>query len=343
MSRGEPTDQEEIHILFCADHQFFQHVAVAAVSLAEASQRRIRIHVMTYSHDEAVEARLVSTLRPYGHVAVDFYYVGDTRLPDVLGHEYITKETYLRLFVSEVLPIDVRRVIYLDCDMVVLDDVERLWQVALNGNLIGAVECWNGSEDRNRFASIGIRRDHSYFNAGMLVIDLERWRAEKLTERLFAYMAEHNFELWSHDQDALNAVLQDEVQLVDRRWNVLTLWYTRWARMRHPAEYQESREALRRPAIIHYSSAEKPWKFRTWTHKRAVYFQFLDKTAWGGDRPQLASAMQSLEYDIARRLVGLGLDIYLVIPIYRRARSLIARAIPRRPPSEAYKVWDPAR
>ena len=63
-------------------------------------------------------------------------------------------------------------------------------------------------------------------------------------------------------------------------------------------------------------------------HKRAVYFQFLDKTAWGGDRPQLASAMQSLEYDIARRLVGLGLDIYLVIPIYRRARSLIARAIP---------------
>ena len=210
--------------------------------------------------------------------------------------------------------------------MVVLDDIEYLWRLDLAGKTVAAVECWNGADDRTRFSSIGIRSDHGYFNAGLLVIDLDKWRDHRIAERLFAYMSEHRFGLWSHDQDALNAVLQDEVRLIERRWNVQTLWYTHWARRRHPVEYKASREALRRPAIIHYVSARQAVEVPDLDAPESRVLQVPPKYSVAWSRPRAEFGSESVSFLVRLRSTSGNIGVrYLrsVIPIYRRLFALL--------------------
>ena len=73
---------------------------------------------------------------------------------------------------------------------------------------------------------LGFRPGHRYVNAGVLVMDLDAWRRERISDQLFAFVSRHGERLFWHDQDALNVLLQGRITLLPRRWNVQTLWYT---------------------------------------------------------------------------------------------------------------------
>jgi lipopolysaccharide biosynthesis glycosyltransferase len=94
-------------------------------------------------------------------------------------------------------------------------------------------------------------------NSGVLVIDRARWRQTHATERLLAFVRQRGSDLALHDQDAINGVLFDEIKTLDCRWNLQARMY-RCGRRAAPHDYDATREARRRPAIIHYTGSEKP-------------------------------------------------------------------------------------
>lgn len=318
---GQHASDNGVHVLLCANCVYFQHLAVAAVSLAENSGRtHVQIHVMTCDHDEGVEAKLLATLRPYPNVVVTIYRVEDDRLQTMFVDKHLTKDTYLRFLAPDILPDSVSRVIYLDSDLVVLDDIGGLWDIDLAGNPLGAVPelDWWGEIPEQRMLDLGFRPGHRYVNAGVLVMDLDAWRRERISDQLFAFVSHHGERLTWHDQDALNILLQGRITLLPRRWNVQTLWYTHFVRTQFPKEYRETAPIRRSPAILHYSTKHKPWKFRVWTRKRATYFRFLARTAWGDELPPNLTHLQCIEERFARALLRAGVDIYVMTGIGRR-------------------------
>jgi len=114
--------------------------------------------------------------------------IGDVYVPWFLSHA-----TLYRLFAPDFLPANLKRVIYLDCDIVVRESLLGLWQTDLNGVLVGCVqnvtEPWFACVPQLPWKERGLPPDAPYFNAGVLVIDTDAWRRERVGERVLEVLS----------------------------------------------------------------------------------------------------------------------------------------------------------
>jgi len=203
----------------------------------------------------------------------------------------VSHATYFRILAPELLPPDLERVIYLDADVRVASDLGRLWTEPMRDASVLAVRDAGAplvSSPRGlvNHRELGLAPGLGYFNAGVMLIDLVRWRAEQLTPKLLRYLGEHAHAVRWWDQDALNALLAGRWGELDPRWNQIPQFW-------EPAQGEDDpfppalRElVIRDPWIVHYSTGSKPWHFGCSHPERERFFEVLDRTAWAGWRPQ---------------------------------------------------------
>ncbi len=171
--------------------------------------------------------------------------------------------TYYRLFLSSLLP-DCSRLLYIDVDVLICDDLSKLIDLDMQGKSVGTVQdvslcCDLSTEaERTRLAASG--HDMSrYFNAGIMLIDLDKWRSvpsfiDKV-EEVFCALPD----LMYPDQDILNYMFRDDMICLEKRWNFLTPQIESSTLIPESSEYRDDivkREAF---GIIHYAGV-KPWK-----------------------------------------------------------------------------------
>ncbi|WP_404400281.1 glycosyltransferase family 8 protein [Pelagibacterium halotolerans] len=163
-------------------------------------------------------------------------------------HKRMTNIVYARLLLDRFLPGDVKRLIYLDCDMMVMAPIEQLAELDLEGKSVAAVEEPSALTISNR-RDANENRDlidpaDPYFNAGLIVIDMNKWHAARIPECLATYIADGTMDRIYYDQDLLNIVFNNDVFLLDQRWNLIS----------PRAEHQAFN-----PFILHYTGERKPW------------------------------------------------------------------------------------
>ncbi len=304
---GEPP----ISVLFCADPGYVQHLAVAAVSLARSNPDcTLDVHLLARARDPAVEARLARSLAAFPNLSLTIHHVDAADLGRLPVARYWTPDVYLRYLAPDVLPASLERVLYLDCDLVVLDDIRPLWQTDLDGRALGAASDfpWDpDGSDAARRGALGIALDRPYVNSGVLLLDLGRWRRDAIAPRLFDFAERHACDLVFPDQDALNAVLGGDIHLLDCRWN-LQARMIGLARKAFPDEFAATRHARRHPAILHYTTADKPWLFRSNAARKADYLRHLRLTDWADAAPATAGRLARLEHRLGRMLLTAGID-----------------------------------
>lgn len=119
----------------------------------------------------------------------------------------------------------------------------------------------------------------AYVNSGVLLIDVRRWRELGLAARVIDYACRAGNRLAYHDQDAINAVLAGRILTLPFRWNCQARMFRANGSLTE-ADRTAIRAATRDPAIIHYTTAQKPWMFTAFMPKRALYRHYLGLTAW---------------------------------------------------------------
>ncbi|MGR6467192.1 glycosyltransferase family 8 protein [Rhizobium sp. PAMB 3182] len=160
-----------------------------------------------------------------------------------LRSPHVSRAAYARLFLPECLPKQ-DRVIWLDADTVVLDDLAPLWRVDLGSNLVAAApDLFIAEED---IVATGSRKG-CYFNSGVMLINLTLWRAEAIVRRARSHIAAPD--LICEDQSVLNRLCQGRVRLLGHEWNF------------HGARFDEYPVRIRRihPKILHFCGQRKPW------------------------------------------------------------------------------------
>ncbi|MDD6090897.1 MAG: glycosyltransferase family 8 protein [Hallerella succinigenes] len=165
----------------------------------------------------------------------------------------ISIATYLRLLTPEILPKHIDKVLYLDTDIIIQKDIEDLYEEDLNGIALAAVE-----DAPNESVVAKEIFPAPYFNAGVILLNLNFLRATKFTEHAFRYIKSNPDKLSLHDQDVLNALLHDKAKFLSIQWNLLDCYYN------DPPKIQTNKRsalkiALSDPAIIHFSGSIKPW------------------------------------------------------------------------------------
>ncbi len=199
--------------------------------------------------------------------------------------------TYNRLLLAEMLPSEVRKAIYLDADVIVTGDLHPLWERDLSGHLALAVpDAYFELYHHARFAGFAFRDEDRpaatdrYFNAGVLVIDVDAWRREEVGRRALTIAERYRDALQFHDQDALNCVLAGRWGALSPAWNLHELFdvLMYWDCRQYPRS--EVGEALRDPCVIHFIGPTKPWAAGCANVHASAFAAYHARTSWGDER-----------------------------------------------------------
>ncbi len=286
-----------LDIACSCDDRFAQHagVAIASALAASATPHRMRFWIITSGLAESNVDRLRQITDRHG-ATLEILPVDLKRLHGAPVGGHITLATYFRIFLPELLPESVTKLVYLDADVVVRRDLGELLAQDLGDNLVGAVV----NPRFQRWSSLGLDPSMGYFNAGILLIPLDVWRRESIQEKLCEIIATRAPILKQHDQDALNIAVAGRWQRLDLRWNQQYSFFLVGARGLglSPQAYQQ---LTADPFIVHYSGSTKPWAFSDDHPLRPLYFRYLNQTPFAPWRPQPRDSK-----DWIRKLVRLG-------------------------------------
>ncbi len=281
-----------VNILYTVNDAFAAQLAVGALSICENNKKADEINFFVFSDgvSGANQQAIEDLVAPYGR-RISFIDIHGfmTRIGESFDTAGWNEIVMSRLLIASFLPNTIDRLIYLDGDTVVRHSLEAFWATDLGDAVIGAAP--EPTADARRRESLGIG-GRQYFNAGVLLIDLQKWKDRNVEERILDYCKRNSDSLFANDQDALNVVLKDEVFYVPPAYNSCnSYWFYSYdflnGLMSDFCSEEEYSRAKNDPIIVHYLGEERPW--RKGNHHRFAddYYLYLEKTPWA-DTPMEA-------------------------------------------------------
>ena len=274
---------ETITIATACDNGYAQHTSVFLRSLfAKNSDTCFRIFIMVpddFAHREAIERNIGAHNACLQFVSVAANDVGPVKVGRV------TTAAYFRLFLGSLLPDNVERIIYFDSDIVINGPIRELWNIDLQDHVLGAVvDAVQNPLMRARLDLVRARLEMSatsqYINTGVLLIDLRRWRTDRIGEQALEFALRYPDRITWLDQDALNHVLNGDFKQISEHWNFQS------HRMKIDLKkYAEARCNLRSAAVIHFIGSQKPWLYMCNHPMQSLYWKYLRQTEWRNYRP----------------------------------------------------------
>jgi lipopolysaccharide biosynthesis glycosyltransferase len=286
---------EPIVIVAGTDDNYAIPLAVTLCSAISNMRRRSQVHIFIIDGgiSKANRKKLEQSLR-FENVRTRWVKPDSSRLKSMVISHHITLAAYYRLLIPELLPLQYKKVIYLDSDLVVKGDIEDFWNTDLQGKSLGAVQdtgILHVSDKRlgiKKYEELGIPANTKYFNSGVLVIDVEKWRDQGVSDRCITYVEKYKEHIRLHDQEALNVVLADDWVQLDPRWNQQFSIFECPCWQDSSFAEEDYNRLRQEPLIVHYSStAAKPWLLGCNHPLEDLYFKYIDKTAWAGWRMHL--------------------------------------------------------
>jgi len=192
---------------------------------------------------------------------------------------HLSFDAYVRLWVADFYSEEVTRVLYLDADIIVVGDIVELFNIDLGDAVLGAVPIpWY---DRNNLP--GYKREYGYFNSGVLLFNIARWRESNAHERVVEYIVEYRDIIRDADQDSLNACLFNEKYNLPLEWNVMNAYF-RGQPIGHLSAAEVDRIGMAAKAI-HFAGSSKPWHYMSNHPKKELYYEYISMTPWAKYTP----------------------------------------------------------
>ena len=277
-------DDHTVNIAICLDQNLIIPATVLLSSIKENSplDRLTRVFVITSFDPDKMQSSFSDSTS--SHLELVFIKV-ENKFQTLQSNDYITQGTYIRFLLPDLLP-DVPKILYLDVDTIVNRNPALLFDQALQGYSLGACADvamlvgspqWNDytiTHDGRNFSfkeyiavvlKMSVARNDDYFNAGVLLMDLEKWRRDGIAEKTVDYLIKHST-LKFMDQDGLNFIIDGNYIRLDTRWNAFAscsapAQYSARKIFSPPARRWEKARSLWRndPWIVHYAGPVKPW------------------------------------------------------------------------------------
>lgn len=267
MKTNEKTENA-IRICMACDDKYAMHCASAVASMIDnhKSEEKLEFFILNSAISKKSQSRLeklgntkVSSLKLINVNPLDFK---NCPLPENM---HFSLETYFRLKLPDFFP-DFDKVLYIDCDVTVLGDVKELWELDIAGVYAAVCEDIVPVEHLREF--IG---DFANFNAGVMVINLKKWREDRISQKCFDFIEHHSEKIFFVDQDVLNSMLIPKINYFPRFWNL------EYMPLNDVVSGLYSEQEIR---LIHHISRMKPWNTPFGHIYADKYFKYLAKTPW---------------------------------------------------------------
>lgn len=321
-------------ILYTLNENYVRHLAASMCSLCENnhSSEKIVFHIISCGMTEESKKKIVELSGRYGRDAV-FYEIGDIREKiqgnvDTKGFDI---SVLARLFVGRFVPESVERVLYLDCDTIIIDDISPYFNIDMGEHVLAGVP--EPVITKSRRPILDMEPRHDYYNAGVFLFNMKRWRELDGEKKVLTYFSENVEKLVANDQDALNACFKGQIKTVAPKYNYASYNiyypYRLLKKLSGEAPYV-SREVYEdskaHPAIIHYLGEERPWRRGNKHPYRKQYKYYLSLTDWKNSPDETGWKLYFLCFGIFNFVTRLfpGLRYRIIdslIPAFMRHRA----------------------
>lgn len=284
-------DSNKLHVVYASDDNFAEILGVSLISLLDNNKdmEEMNIYILDSGVSEDNRKKIESICEQYSRTLP--IWIQATNISEALNMDVVTDRgslsQYARLFISSVMPQDLSRVLYLDCDIIVNQSLSELWNLDLKGNTIGALMDAFSKQYR---ANIDLAPMDVMFNSGVMLVDLDKWKEKDVEGQLKDFIIKKKGKIQQGDQGALNAVLSKETYCFEPRFNSVTIYYdfTYQEMMvyRKPPEFyseDEILEAVEHPVMIHFTTSflsRRPW-IEGCEHRYVdVWLKYKNMTSW---------------------------------------------------------------
>lgn len=256
-----------VPIVFNCDKNYIKFLSATILSIIMHSSSQNKYEFIILHKDIGKEDQffIKEMIKEYPNFYVRFYHMGQYgdkyQINSWMCRSYITETAYYRLLIP-ILFKNLKKIIYLDCDIIVQDDIAELFHIDLKGNIIAAVKdhfisqiqkdkelCfpgfWNYAHD-----ILCIKDISGYFNSGVMVFDIQKMNEKDIFDQ-FLNVAKIN-NRYFQDQNILNSVLQGNILYLDPAWNVQLNMSSEIYTHLLSSQYSS-------PKILHFCSQRKPW------------------------------------------------------------------------------------
>jgi lipopolysaccharide biosynthesis glycosyltransferase len=269
-------EQKHIPVFLIADNNYAPFVATTMASILKNTKSFIEFYVINNGISEKNKQKIANEKKWFKNFSLNFVNI-DNELLNKLNEKNAQKSiwpkiVYAKFFIPEFdVSKKIKKAIYLDCDIIVKKDIKSLYDIDLENYIIGAVtedliynnkiyklEHYNSyrKKEIENIKKITNNKQHIYFNSGVMLIDMEKWRKEKITEK--AVKMASIIKNYFPDQTVLNAALSGKTKVLDSKYNEFTHKFELYGKHVDMDISKYIRENYPKAVIIHYAG-KKPW------------------------------------------------------------------------------------
>ena len=268
------------HVTCNTDDNYAQHCCAMLCSLFENNKDMgFNVHILTSGLSVNNMGQIKKLCEKYQSQLM-VYDVDESRLEGVKFRKSrpLTKAAYYRILLPDYLDKSIERVLYLDCDMIVMGSLKELFDLEIDNYALAAtLDCmpWNSIHR----SQLQFEADERSFCSGIMMINLKYWREHDAMEKLLEYSKRDKNPVHLHDQDSFNYVFKKQWFLIPPKWNKPS---NSFLTNMDNLQYFDIFEYVYNPKIIHFSSQAKPWLNMTFPYSSEYRF-YLDLS--GFDNP----------------------------------------------------------
>jgi len=312
-----------LNVLYTCDNNYIWIMGISMISLYENNKNTKELNVYLLGDNITDENKKI--LKDIASKYDRECFIIDTpkfNIPEVLCSKRWPISAFTRLFSGQLLPKNLDKILYLDCDTIINDDISDIWDINVKENIFfGVKDCISKAYKKN----IGLNEDSVYVNAGVLLINLDELRKVDITKAIEEYLCKYVNYINYADQDILNGIFGKSMGVLNPEYNVMTILaeyeYRHILNLRFPTNYYSKEEvhlALQNPKIIHYTTcmlSVRPWFSNSNHPYMNVFRKYMDMSIWEDKKleefkfntkeSKLLANMSKLPKDIEVKLLGL--------------------------------------
>lgn len=286
----------KLNVVYHSSDLFASVLGTSMLSLLENNKSFDEIHIYIFENPLSSENKdkLSEIAKEYGR-KLHFIEMPDVNELENLGLKDVRAgwffNSYMKLYLDELLPADVKRVLYLDSDILVVGDLTEFWNMDLQGHCAaGVIDCLG----EKYYDVLGLSNNARYCNSGMILEDLVAWKKAKIGDRVRDYCKKNGGYVFFMEQTAFNAALDGEILIIDPKYNVysmmLFLSYNEMMDLRKVKRFykpNEIQKAVENPAIIHLTNSfmlsNRAWYENSNHPCHELYNEYKSMTPWKSD------------------------------------------------------------
>jgi len=259
-----------VNILYCFDKNYNLQAFTSMISLLDHSEDIINLYII---HKDEITInyfpKIIINHRNLNKITINTFDLKHKDFPNI-ENSHVSEATYYRIYLNEFLPSDTNSILYVDADIIFLNDITNIYKeltdnLAKSKYVVAAkTEYSRNNFNEERFTNLEMK-SNKYLNAGVMFIDLTKWRNQRVYESLIETQIKMGSRLIYWDQDVFNSFLDGEYLEMPEKLNF------------NPSNIEYSKKKFNdiyeNVICVHYNGKLKPWTVKGILEKDSIIFQ----------------------------------------------------------------------